>query len=328
MGASVTLWEATAPVKLPPWHGPPSCFKEWCSNGVSPDGTCGESGISPLPPPSPRAQVHRLPPILRTSHTPPMPGCSKAPRGLFVLSRATSIFTGSSISPGPLLRQRSSRYSIRAGRNLPDKEFRYLRTVIVTAAVYWGFGSPPCDSSPSPSSTGQESAPILRLTASQRPVFLVNSRLSPFAATPSGLPARGRSPSWGSPFSRSYGVSLPSSLTEVLPFTCRVFSAPTCVGLRYGRATLSLEAFRGGPGTRDSILPSENLALPLPCPHQARAGGFASPRWATKAHAACPIAALTVPLRVPPSVKRSSRGTGILDQLSIAYALRPRLRPA
>ena len=30
---------------------------------------------------------------------------------------------------------------IRAGRNLPDKEFRYLRTVIVTAAVYWGFNS-------------------------------------------------------------------------------------------------------------------------------------------------------------------------------------------
>ena len=26
-----------------------------------------------------------------------------------------------------------------AGRNLPDKEFRYLRTVIVTAAVYRGF---------------------------------------------------------------------------------------------------------------------------------------------------------------------------------------------
>ena len=38
-------------------------------------------------------------------------------------------------------RQRPSRYAIRAGRNLPDKEFRYLRTVIVTAAVYWGFNS-------------------------------------------------------------------------------------------------------------------------------------------------------------------------------------------
>ena len=30
-------------------------------------------------------------------------------------------------------------YAIHAGRNLPDKEFRYLRTVIVTAAVHWGF---------------------------------------------------------------------------------------------------------------------------------------------------------------------------------------------
>ncbi len=38
-------------------------------------------------------------------------------------------------------RQWGSRYAIRAGRNLPDKEFRYLRTVIVTAAVYRGFGS-------------------------------------------------------------------------------------------------------------------------------------------------------------------------------------------
>ena len=39
------------------------------------------------------------------------------------------------------MRQRGSRYAIRAGRNLPDKEFRYLRTVIVTAAVYRGFNS-------------------------------------------------------------------------------------------------------------------------------------------------------------------------------------------
>ena len=39
------------------------------------------------------------------------------------------------------MRQRPNRYAIRAGQNLPDKEFRYLRTVIVTAAVYWGFNS-------------------------------------------------------------------------------------------------------------------------------------------------------------------------------------------
>jgi hypothetical protein len=49
--------------------------------------------------------------------------------------------TGNSISLSPRSRQRGSRYAIRAGRNLPDKEFRYLRTVIVTAAVYWGFSS-------------------------------------------------------------------------------------------------------------------------------------------------------------------------------------------
>ena len=39
------------------------------------------------------------------------------------------------------MRQCPDRYAIRAGQNLPDKEFRYLRTVIVTAAVYWGFSS-------------------------------------------------------------------------------------------------------------------------------------------------------------------------------------------
>src|SRR5260221_88208 len=33
------------------------------------------------------------------------------------------------------------RYAIRAGRNLPEKEFRYLRMVIVTTAVYWRLSS-------------------------------------------------------------------------------------------------------------------------------------------------------------------------------------------
>ena len=70
-----------------------------------------------------------------------MTGYSKAPRGLSVQSRVTRIFTSTTISPGPSSRQRPSRYAFRAGRNLPDKEFRYLRTVIVTAAVHWGFGS-------------------------------------------------------------------------------------------------------------------------------------------------------------------------------------------
>ena len=49
------------------------------------------------------------------------------------------IFTDKSISPSLSLRQCPNRYAFRAGRNLPDKEFRYLRTVIVTAAVHRGF---------------------------------------------------------------------------------------------------------------------------------------------------------------------------------------------
>jgi len=49
------------------------------------------------------------------------------------------IFTDKSISPSPFPRQYADRYTFRAGRNLPDKEFRYLRTVIVTAAVHRGF---------------------------------------------------------------------------------------------------------------------------------------------------------------------------------------------
>ena len=83
----------------------------------------------------------RLPPILYIQHRVPVSGWSKAPWGLSVLAQVASIFTGTSISPGALLRQRSDHYAFRAGRNLPDKEFRYLRTVIVTAAVYRGLGS-------------------------------------------------------------------------------------------------------------------------------------------------------------------------------------------
>ena len=69
--------------------------------------------------------------------------CSKGSRGLFVPSRVIGIFTDTTISLESRSRQCPDHYTIRAGRNLPDKEFRYLRTVIVTAAVYRGFNSGP-----------------------------------------------------------------------------------------------------------------------------------------------------------------------------------------
>ena len=94
-----------------------------------------------MPPPEPKPGPQRLPPMLRRLYRQSMTGCSKGAWGLFVLSRVIGILTDTAISPSLRKRQLPSRYSIRAGRNLPDKEFRYLRTVIVTAAVYRGFGS-------------------------------------------------------------------------------------------------------------------------------------------------------------------------------------------
>ena len=72
-----------------------------------------------------------------------MPNYSKAPRGLFVLVEVGRVFTAIAISPSKGLRQLLARDAIRAGRNLPDKELRYRRTLIVKAAVYRSLSSPP-----------------------------------------------------------------------------------------------------------------------------------------------------------------------------------------
>ncbi len=79
---------------------------------------------------------HNLPAILHLTNRKPISDYSKGSRGLSVLLRVNGIFTATTISPSLLLRQHPDRYAIRAGRNLPDKEFRYLRTVIVTAAIH------------------------------------------------------------------------------------------------------------------------------------------------------------------------------------------------
>ncbi len=83
-----------------------------------------QGGISLVAPPTLARQLQSLPPMLHRSCPNTMPSCSKAPRGLFVLLRVGRIFTAISISPGPSSRQCSDRYAVRAGRNLPDKEFR------------------------------------------------------------------------------------------------------------------------------------------------------------------------------------------------------------
>ena len=130
--ASVTLLEATTPVKLPTKQCPRSCELE---------ARCPKAGISRLTPQPLARPLRCLPPILHINYPIATLSYSKGARGLSVPSRVSGIFTGTTISPSSWLRQCPDRYTIRAGRNLPDKEFRYLRTVIVTAAVYWGFNS-------------------------------------------------------------------------------------------------------------------------------------------------------------------------------------------
>ena len=94
-----------------------------------------------MTPPNLAARSQSLPPILHITVQTSVPSYSKGSQGLSVFPRVGGIFTPNLISLSPRSRQCGSRYAIRAGRNLPDKEFRYLRTVIVTAAVYRGFDS-------------------------------------------------------------------------------------------------------------------------------------------------------------------------------------------
>ena len=155
-----------------------------------------------------------------------MPNCSKALRGLSVQSRVICIFTYTTISPGPLLRQRPNRYAIHAGQNLPDKEFRYLRTVIVTAAVYWGLSS------------------VLRLPLHIPLTFQHRAGVSPYTSafafaetcvfgkqSPGTFHCGSVSGAPLLPKLRGYFAEFlnNSSLAHL-----RILSSSTCVGLRYG----------------------------------------------------------------------------------------------
>ena len=184
-------------------------------------------------------RFHSLPPRLHITTPGPMPSYSKAPRGLFVLLRVARIFTGPSISSSLWLRQRSSRYAFPAGRNLPDKGFRYLRTVIVTAAVHRGFSLKLCfDCSKRTSllnlpALGRRQPLYIAFRLKQGPMFLLNSRQSLCSESPSRSP-RNEVHHLGHPFSQSYGVNLPRSLPTVLSSALVRLHQPTSVGLRYG----------------------------------------------------------------------------------------------
>ncbi len=56
-----------------------------------------------------------------------MLSCSEGSRGLSVPLRVNGIFTVATISPSSWLRQCPDRYTIRAGRNLPEDRYSYGR---------------------------------------------------------------------------------------------------------------------------------------------------------------------------------------------------------
>ena len=137
------------------------------------------------------------------------------------------IFTVNSISPSLFLRQYPDRYAFRAGRNLPDKEFRYLRTVIVTAAVHRGLSHKLCKNAykfPSPSGTGQASAPIHSFSTLRRPVLLISSRLDLITATLTLIRA---------PFLPKLQGHFAEFLKKGYLALLSILYPPTCVSLRY-----------------------------------------------------------------------------------------------
>ena len=168
----------------------------------------------------------RLPPILYINYRNPVSSYSKAPWGLSVLSQVTSIFTSTTISPSTLSRQRPNHYAFRAGQNLPDKEFRYLRTVIVTAAVHWGFDSMLAHLL----LTFQHRAGVSSYTSSfdlaQTCVF-GKQLLGPILCGSIS----------GAPLLPKLRGQFAEFLNNPSPVGLRILSSSTCVGLRYGHLT-------------------------------------------------------------------------------------------
>ena len=152
------------------------------------------------------------------------------------------------------MRQCPDRYTIRAGRNLPDKEFRYLRTVIVTAAVYWGFNS--------------ELAPFL-LTFQHRAgvtPYTSSFDLAESCVFDKQSPGPIHCGSFsGAPLIPKLRGQFAEFLNYPSPVGLRILFLTTCVGLRYGRRRYTQDFSRPRP----SMLPYSNFGpfrpgLPTP----------------------------------------------------------------
>ena len=121
------------------------------------------------------------------------------------------------------MRQCPDRYTFRAGQNLPDKEFRYLRTVIVTAAVYRGFNSMLSHLL----LTFRHRAGVSPYTSSfDLAETCVFAKQSPGPILCGSVPR--------APLLPKLRGQLAEFLNNPSPVGLRILFLPTCVGLRYG----------------------------------------------------------------------------------------------
>ena len=135
-------------------------------------------------------------------------------------------------------------------------------------------------------------------------MFLVNSRLGHFTATPSCSPCKmvhiNEAPLL--PKLRGYFAEF---LNESSLKRLRILTPPTCVGLRYGRLNSSLEVFLGSMGS-GSLCPE---GLPI------ASRSICCPDLPKQPPAGLDLAIQsedTLPFCVTPSLKRCYGGTGIL----------------
>ena len=155
------------------------------------------------------------------------------------------------------MRQCPNRYTIRAGQNLPDKEFRYLRTVIVTAAVYWGFDS---------------GLALLLLTFQHRAgvsPYTSSFDLAETCVFDKQLPGPIHCGSISrAPLLPKLRGQFAEFLNNSSPVGLRVLLLPTCVGLRYGCRRYTLSFSRLLPSILRQKLTPLRPGLPTPglCP--------------------------------------------------------------
>ena len=153
-------------------------------------------------------------------------------------------------------------------------------------------------------------------------MFLLNSRLGPFTAAPGCL----KNESSHTPrrsLSRSYGARLPSSLTRVLSTTLGLSSPPTRVGLRYGRLSFSYEAFLDSLGSAKSLRVAPRLPPLFSLTSRRICLSAHAYNWRRTMSNGCAWPTFLC----PPLVLIKGERYWNVDQLSIAYGFRPRLRP-